>query len=203
VKTSLGVPYRLLWISCASLPNFYCNKETTNIVNSQMDNINITFFLVDLVAPNWFKKSFFELTTFKMRFRDRIVVREIDVCALVQILSGWYWSTSARTSSSRTSVSKSSKTTFLQFGWRKFRKSENKSLLIRLTLSQSHGQAKRYSIHKRNTYDKSGIMFVSKNIVRSEKTYSAHSRKWSTRSFVARASNNALMCEKCLLALIW
>jgi hypothetical protein len=26
---------------------------------------------------------FFELTTFKMTFRDRIVVREIDVCALV------------------------------------------------------------------------------------------------------------------------
>jgi hypothetical protein len=46
-------------------------------------------------------------------------------------------------------------------------------------------------------------MFVSKNIVQTwmredVHTYSAHSRKWSTRSFVARPSNNALVREKCL-----
>jgi hypothetical protein len=55
-------------------------------------------------------------------------------------------------------------TQFEALKW-KFRKSENKSLLlaIRLTLWQAHGQAPSYS---QRVYEKSDIMFVSKNIVR-------------------------------------
>jgi hypothetical protein len=46
-------------------------------------------------------------------------------------------------------------------------------------------------------------MFISKNIVQTSmrEDVSAHLRKRSTRSFVACVLNNALMCEKCLVAL--
>jgi hypothetical protein len=70
----------------------------------------------------------FELTIFKMTVRDRIVVREIDVRALVRMLQN-----------------------------------HPKSIRLFEHSWQAHGQAISYS---QKVCDKSDIMFVSKNIVR-------------------------------------
>jgi hypothetical protein len=55
------------------------------------------------------------------------------------------------------------------------------------------------TIYSQRVHDKSDIMFVVTSMP--EDVFGTFAQM-STRSFVARASNNALMSEKCLLALV-